>query len=101
MSTRWYRSKVAIIFFHALAWIILFTLPTLFHREPDQQQVNFKAMFRIRFLIFDACWILFFYVNLLVLIPRFLNRQKIGIYISVITFILALFITAINLSPRE
>src|ERR1700758_802460 len=91
MSTRWYRSKVAIVFFHVLAWVILFTLPTLFHREPDQQQVNFKAMFRTRFLIFDACWIIFFYFNLIVLIPKFLNRKKISIYISLIILLMAVF----------
>ena len=101
MSSRWYNSKVAIVFFHILAWVILFTLPTLFHREPDQQQVNFKAMFRIRFLVFDVCWILLFYFNLLVLIPRFLNRKKIGIYIFLIILQLAVLITAINIFPRE
>ena len=101
MSKRWYRSKVVIVFFHILAWVILFTLPTLFHREPDQQHVNVKAMFSVRFLIFDACWILFFYFNLLVLIPRFLNRKKIGIYISFIILLLALFIAAINVFPKE
>ncbi|HET7002169.1 MAG TPA: histidine kinase [Puia sp.] len=101
MSTRWYRSKVAIVFFHVLAWVVLFTLPTLFHREPDQQQVNFRAMFRTRFLIFDACWIIFFYFNLLVLIPKFLNRKKISIYIFLIVFLMAAFITAIYIFPRE
>jgi two-component system, LytTR family, sensor kinase len=101
MSTRWYKSKVAIVFFHILAWVILFTLPTLFHREPDQQQANFRAMFRIRFLAFDVCWILLFYFNLLVLIPRFLNRKKIGIYIFLIILLLAALITAINIFPKE
>jgi len=101
MSTRWYRSKVAIVFFHVLAWVILFTLPTLFHREPDQQEVNFRSMFRLRFLIFDVCWILFFYFNLLVLIPRFLNRKKIGIYIFLILFLMASFIAVVNIFPRD
>ena len=101
MSTRWYRSKVVVVFFHILAWVILFTLPTLFHREPDQQHVNFKGMFSIRFMIFDACWIIFFYFNLLVLIPRFLNRKKISIYISLIILLLALFIAAIDVFPKE
>jgi two-component system LytT family sensor kinase len=101
MSTRWYRSKVAVVFFHVLAWVILFTLPTLFHREPDQQEVNFRSMFRLRFLIFDVCWILFFYFNLLVLIPRFLNRKKIGIYIFLILFLMASFIAVVNIFPRD
>jgi len=101
MSTRWYRSKVAIVFFHILAWIILFTLPTLFHREPDQQHVNFKSMFSVRFLIFDAFWILFFYFNLLVLIPKFLNRKKLGIYIFLLILLFAVFIVVINIFPKE
>jgi len=57
-------------------------------------------MFSVRFLIFDACWILFFYFNLLVLIPRFLNRKKIGIYITLIILLLAVFITGINIFPK-
>jgi len=101
MSTRWYRSKVAIVFFHVLAWVVLFTLPTLFHREPDQQQVNFRGMFRTRFLIFDACWIIFFYFNLLVLIPKFLNRKKISIYIFLIILLMAAFIAVVYFFPRE
>ena len=101
MSKRWYRSRVAIVFFHILAWVILFTLPTLFRREPDQQQMNFRAMFRMRFLIFDACWILFFYFNLLVLIPKFLNRKKISVYIFLIVLLMATFIAAINFFPKE
>ena len=101
MSTRWYRSKVAIVFFHVLAWVILFTLPTLFHREPDQQHVNFKSMFSVRFLIFDAFWILFFYFNLLVLIPKFLNRKKLGIYIFLLILLFAVFIVVINIFPKE
>jgi two-component system LytT family sensor kinase len=100
MSTRWYRSKTVIVFFHILAWVILFTLPTLFHREPDQQHLNFKGMFSVRFLIFDGCWILFFYFNLLVLIPRFLNRKKIGIYITLIIILLAVFITGFSIFPK-
>jgi hypothetical protein len=101
MSTRWYRSKFAIVFFHIIAWVIVFTLPTLFHREPDQQHINFKGMFIFRFLIFDACWILIFYFNLLVLIPKFLNRKRIGIYISLHLLLLAVFITAVNIFPRS
>jgi two-component system, LytTR family, sensor kinase len=57
-------------------------------------------MFSVRFLIFDGCWILFFYFNLLVLIPRFLNRKKIGIYITLIILLLAVFITGINIFPK-
>src|SRR5450432_2750307 len=43
----------------------------------------------------------FFYFNLLVLIPRFLNRKRMGIYIFLIILLMALFITAINIFPKQ
>jgi two-component system LytT family sensor kinase len=101
MSIRWYRSKFAIVFFHVLAWLVLFALPTLFHREPDQQHINWSSMFNTRFLIFDACWILLFYFNSLILIPKFLNRKKIGIYIFLIILLLAIFMVVFNIFPKE
>jgi two-component system LytT family sensor kinase len=101
MSTRWYRSKFAIVFFHVLAWLVLFALPALFHREPDQQHINWSSMFNVRFLIFDACWILFFYFNSLILIPKFLNRKKIGIYIFLIILLLAILMVVFNIFPKE
>ena len=55
----------------------------------------------MRFLIFDACWILFFYFNLLVLIPKFLNRKKISIYIFLIILLMAAFIAVVNFFPKE
>jgi len=100
MSTRWYRSKVVVVFFHILAWLVLFSLPTLFHREPDQQHVNWKVMISLRTLIFDSCCILFFYFNSEFLLPRFLNRKKIGLYILFIILLFAVFIGVINIFPR-
>jgi two-component system LytT family sensor kinase len=96
MSTRWYRSKPAIILFHILAWLVLFLLPILFHRDPDQATLNWKAVLNIRSLVFDTCCILFFYLNYLVLIPRFLNRKKIGIYIFTIVLLFGVVLTILN-----
>jgi two-component system, LytTR family, sensor kinase len=101
MSTRWYRSKPAIILFHILAWLVLFLLPLLFHREPDQSRLNWKSIINYRSLIFDLCCILFFYFNTLFLLPRFLNRKKLGIYIFLIIFLFAVFLTLINIFPKE
>jgi two-component system LytT family sensor kinase len=101
MSTRWYRSKIVVVFFHILAWLVLFSLPLLFHREPDQSRLNWKTILNIRSLVFDTCCILFFYLNLLVLIPRFLNRKRIGVYIFLIIFLFAVFLTSINFFPKQ
>jgi two-component system LytT family sensor kinase len=101
MSTRWYRSKLAIIFFHVLAWLALFSLPLLFRREPDQSHINWKAVLNARSIIFDSCCILFFYFNCLFLIPRFFNRKNIGYYITLIVLLYVGFMYLINIIPME
>src|SRR5450432_2204488 len=99
MSTRWYRTKFAIIAFHVFAWLLLFCLPLLFHREPDQSHLNWNAILNPRSFIFDACSISFFYLNSLVLIPRFLNRKKIGVYITLIIALFFVFLYLLNILP--
>ena len=96
MSKRWYRSKIVVVFFHILAWLVLFSLPLLFHREPDQSRLNWRAILNLRSLVFDTCCILFFYLNLFFLIPRFLNRKKIGLYIFIIVFLFGVVLTALS-----
>lgn len=99
MSTRWYRSRFAIVFFHVLAWLVLFSLPILLRREPDQTHINWKAVINARSFIFDTCCIAFFYLNSLLLIPRLLNRKKIGIYISLIVLLFIAFMYLLNIIP--
>jgi two-component system LytT family sensor kinase len=101
INKRWYQSKIAVIIFHVLAWLLLFSLPLLFHREPDQGRLNWKAVLNPRAFIFDACCIAFFYLNSLVLIPRLLNRKKIGIYISLIVLLFIIFLNLLNIIPME
>ena len=99
MSTRWYRTKFAIVAFHVFAWLLLFCLPLLFHREPDQSRLNWNAILNPRSFIFDACSISFFYFNSQVLIQRFLNRKKIGVYITLIIALFFVFLYLLNILP--
>ncbi len=101
INKRWYRSKLAVVIFHVLAWLLLFSLPLLFHREPDQARLNWKGVLNARSFIFDACCISFFYLNSLVLIPRFLNRKKIGIYFILFIGLFVLFLYLLNIMPME
>jgi two-component system, LytTR family, sensor kinase len=96
MSRPWYRSKVFVVLCHILAWLLLFSLPILFHREPDQSRLNWKVILNGRSLFFDGCCIAFFYLNSLILIPRFLNRKKIGVYTFVIVFLFGVVLTMLN-----
>ncbi len=43
MNTPWYRSRFTVVFFHILAWVVLFSLPLLFHRDPDQAATELEG----------------------------------------------------------
>ena len=101
MSKRWYKSKGAVICFHILAWVLLFSLPAFFHRENDQPRVNWKGMATLKALVFDACFASFFYLNSLVLIPRLLNQKKIGAYIFSIVALFICILIVLPLIPAE
>ena len=101
MSKRWYKSKGAVICFHILAWVLLFSLPAFFHRENDQPRINWKGMATLKALVFDACFASFFYLNSLVLIPRLLNQKKIGAYIFSIVALFICILIVLPLIPAE
>jgi LytS/YehU family sensor histidine kinase len=100
INRRWYRSKSAIVIFNVLAWLLLFSLPLFFHRESEQG-LNWKAVFSMRSFVFDANCIAFFYLNSLFLIPKFLNRKKISIYIISLIGLFVAFLNLLNLVPME
>src|SRR4249920_2551853 len=98
INKRWYRSRLALVIFHVLAWLLFFSLPLFSHRESEQG-LNWKAVLNIRSLVFNSSCVAFFYLNSLLLIPRFLNRKKIGIYIIVLIGIFVVFLNLLNLVP--
>ncbi len=100
INKRWYRSRLALVIFHVLAWLLFFSLPLFSHRESEQG-LNWKAVLNIRSLVFNSSCVAFFYLNSLLLIPRFLNRKKIGIYIIILTGIFVVFLNLLNLVPME
>ncbi|MDP4129281.1 MAG: histidine kinase [Bacteroidota bacterium] len=101
MSKKWYKSKSAVICFHILAWVLLFSLPALFHRENDQPRINWKGMTTPKALVFDACFVSLFYLNSLVLIPRLLNRKRFGAYISSVVILFVFVLIILPLVPSE
>ncbi|HEY4965559.1 MAG TPA: histidine kinase [Puia sp.] len=100
INKRWYRSKFAVVIFHVLAWLSLFSLPLLSHRESEQG-LNWKAVLNMRSLVFNSSSVAFFYLNSLLLIPRFLNRKKIGIYVILLMGLFVGYLNLLNLVPME
>jgi hypothetical protein len=100
INKRWYRSRLALVIFHVLAWLLLFSLPLFSHRESEQG-LNWKAVLNMRSFAFDSSCVTFFYLNSLLLIPRFLNRKKIGIYVILLIGLFVVFLNLLNLVPME
>ena len=99
-NKRWYQSKWAVSTFHVFAWLLLFSLPLFTHRESEQG-LNWKAVLNMRSFVFDSNCVAFFYLNSLLLIPRFLNRKKIGIYVILLIGLFVIFLNLLNLVPME
>ncbi len=85
MEKAWYSKKWATILFHAVAWILLFSLPALLRtsHNPNEakstEPVNATIIFFIT-RISDALLICFFYLNAIILIPRLLYKKRYPLY---------------------
>jgi LytS/YehU family sensor histidine kinase len=79
MSSVWSK-KWVVVLMHTAAWLLLFSLPFLLRpamnenrsAEPTQQ----AGAMMLRYLINDLIYIGFFYLNALVLVPRFIYNRK-------------------------
>ncbi len=91
---RAYR-KWLVIAAHALAWVLVFTLPELLKPDranvPDKKDIELnKTGFEILGWIFRIVWVGFFYLHSHVLLPRFAFKRKWAKYIaSVVGFIVS------------
>jgi two-component system LytT family sensor kinase len=81
MKQVWYSKKWVIIFMHAAAWTLLFSLPFLLHPTSDNNiehrqhhEDDFNSI--LKYLITDLIWISIFYLNAYVLIPLFIYTKK-------------------------
>ena len=94
MEKPWYSKKWMTILIHAAAWTILFSLPALLRpsHNPNASEgpepLSSNTFFFIS-RVSDLMLIIFFYLNALLLIPRFLYKRKYLLYpFSVIFYFL-------------
>src|SRR4030081_3978066 len=85
MQRNWYYSKKAIILFHVLAWLVMFSVPYWFqppaHRNVDLLRPGHLEMQAIS----NIFWVPLFYLNAYIFIPL-LNRKKTLSFISLHLF---------------
>ncbi|MEO6869616.1 MAG: histidine kinase, partial [Ginsengibacter sp.] len=88
------------VLIHASAWIVLFLLPILLrqsHNPNDggmSKPENGNVMFAIS-LVNEALLIVLFYLNALILIPRFLYKRKYLVYTFSIIFYYAFYVVTL------
>ena len=111
MKYQWTTKKWVTILLHVAAWTLLFSLPYLLRPAINTHETPHTGGKETRNTIFsiimDVSWVLFFYLNALVFIPRLINRRKVGLFIMalVISFIVILFeayfLSMIFLNPER
>jgi len=74
----WYSKKWVTVLLHIAAWLLLFSLPfvlrpSMNNRQPEEQHSTLSF---IRYILNDLIYIGFFYLNAIVLIPRFIYRRR-------------------------
>ncbi len=80
MKSAWYTKKWVVVLFHAAAWILLFSLPTLlrpaYREEPVHKEILSPSLSFLLSSLMNITWMGFFYFNALFLIPRLTYKKK-------------------------
>jgi two-component system LytT family sensor kinase len=111
MKKEWYSKKWITILIHAIAWILLFSLPYLLRpsynpndvKPPEPQNTN--ILFIVT-RISDALLITFFYLNAIILIPRLFYKKKYALYslsviFSFVFFVVIMYILRVNFTNAD
>lgn len=99
MEKAWYTKKWMTVLVHAAAWLLLFSLPFLLRSshnpsEVKQQPENSGFIFIIQVISY-VFLIIIFYLNAIVLIPRFLYKTKYAWYTLSLIICFAIYVVAI------
>ena len=100
MKTVWYNKKWVIILLHIAAWVLLFSLPAILtssynNDKPHEPHEN-DTLNMILVWVMNLTWVLYFYFNALVLIPRFIYKNNYRLFTAAqfVALILLLSISA-------
>ncbi len=91
------KEKWMIVSAHVAGWILFMMLP--FADEPELITRLFKPPFF--FLIFNCFFIVYFYFNFNILVPRLLYEKRVWLFVSVTVLILLVICYFIPLCMRE
>ena len=100
MSVTWYKRKWVIVSLHAAVWTLLFLFPFLLDKsihDNKPEPVVDKSWFTYLSIFSDLFWVLFFYVNAFVLVPKLVYRKRFAVYTAIL-FLLLGFVIAFQWS---
>ena len=86
MKVNWYNKKWGKILLHVAAWLILLSLPYVLIYSPanDPRPQEERNAFFYLSTATNLCWVLLFYFNLHILVPKFIFKKQYALY-SLIT----------------
>lgn len=79
MKQVWYQKKWVIVLTHAALWIVLFSLPFLlrpYNDKQDNPEHHRSSAELLLYALSNVSWIIFFYLNAYLLVPRLLSKNK-------------------------
>ncbi|HLY69459.1 MAG TPA: histidine kinase [Puia sp.] len=81
MKRSWYSNKWLIILIHVAAWALLFSLPHLLsssgnEKQPPPKNSGSENAVWYFSVIMNLSWVVYFYFNAYVLVPRFIYQHK-------------------------
>jgi len=93
MATPWYKRKWGIVLLHTSVWVLIYMLPLLLQKSVQNTKHEPTATDRNWFIYLtistDILWVILFYLNAIVLIPKLIYKKKYLFYFLVQLIILA------------
>src|SRR6218665_1599968 len=76
--------KTSAVWLHVLIWALIFSLPYLLHfyYGPEDEERRELTNMDVFPLIGNTLWLLIFYLNANVLVPRLLNKDRSWLYLA-------------------
>jgi len=90
------NKKIFVVLVHIVVWICFFMLPYIFSDQPKENSAILIKHRTVLLIVINVYLLAFYYLNTLLLIPKFLFKKKWLIYLLII----AVFFTAFVYIPR-